>query len=118
MRISYAELGRLGGLATRRSLTPEERRSGARKAARVRWRKTPKAQRRETARSAVRARWARDEPQRATKKRILVIGEGVEWPRVAMRDGRRLPDGESGWRQFLAGADASTYELVLEALSL
>jgi len=118
MRISYADLGRLGGLATRRSLTSEERRRGARKAALARWRRIPASQRREAARNAVRARWARDEAQRVTRKRILVIGERVGWPQAAMRDGRRIPAGESGWRQFLVGADASTLELVLEALSL
>ena len=56
---SYAERGRMGGRATRKRLSPEKRRSGARKAALARWQKTTKEQRREIARKAVKARWAR-----------------------------------------------------------
>jgi hypothetical protein len=57
--LSFAERGRMGGRATRRSLTPEERQKAARKAALARWQNTTKEQRREIARKTVLARWMR-----------------------------------------------------------
>jgi len=58
-RFRIAKVAHLGGIATREKLTPEERAASARKAARARWRRTPKAARSEAARKAVLARWAR-----------------------------------------------------------
>jgi hypothetical protein len=54
-----ARAARLGGIARRTALTPEERTASARQAVLARWKRTPKAARSEAARKAVLARWAK-----------------------------------------------------------
>ena len=55
----YAALGRKGGKARLRTLSPAQRREIASKAGRARLRKISPEQRREIARRAIRIRWAR-----------------------------------------------------------
>jgi hypothetical protein len=52
------EMARLGGLARRKAMTPEERSKAAQKAVRARFRKMTKAERKAVARKAAQARWA------------------------------------------------------------
>jgi hypothetical protein len=56
---SIARVAHLGGIATRRALTPRQRKAAARQAARARWKRATKAQRSEAMRRRVLARWAR-----------------------------------------------------------
>jgi hypothetical protein len=51
-------LGRLGGLAAQNKMTPAERHTQARRAARARWAQTSPEERSALARRAVLARWA------------------------------------------------------------
>jgi len=62
------EMARLGGLARKKAMTPEERRKAAQKAIRARWRKTTKAERSEVARKAAQARWAREKTKQSASK--------------------------------------------------
>ncbi len=55
----YAALGRKGGKARLRTLSPEQRREIASRAGRARLRKVSAERRREIAREAIRIRWAR-----------------------------------------------------------
>jgi len=60
----YAALGRKGGKASLRTMTPEERRRRARHAALARHARTTKAERSEAMRRAVLARWRKRRTER------------------------------------------------------
>jgi hypothetical protein len=59
MTRDYAAMGRAGARSLNRKLSAAERSKSAERAARVRWKKTPKRARTAGARKAVQARWAR-----------------------------------------------------------
>ena len=64
----YAALGRKGGKARLRMLSPAQRREIASKAGRARLRKLSPEQRREIARKAIRIRWARARAKRRAQE--------------------------------------------------
>jgi len=63
----YAALGRKGGKARLRTLSPEQRREIASKAGRARLRKISAERRREIARKAIRIRWAHARAKKGTQ---------------------------------------------------
>lgn len=66
--MDVSEMARLGGLARKKSMTPEERRKAAQKAIKARWCKTTKAERSAWARKAAQARWDRAKTKQSTPK--------------------------------------------------
>ncbi len=63
----YAALGRKGGKARLRTMTPEQRQEIAKAASRARHRKLTPEQRQKIARKAIQARWARVQAKKKGK---------------------------------------------------